>query len=183
MTLFLQDWSQAWQAGPYGLFSRSVWPLVNGLRVLADMSSELGHMGPEDMRSFTLAEMRALMRDQIGFSMIGSGLSLNQSPSPEDQDWEGATEGLEEEDMEEEDMGDEDMEEDDIEEDMEENGEMKGKRSSTSLDGKRPYGFGLGKRSSSGLQHVLEGTDGRDLIKRALYSLNGKRGFLLSRWE
>ena len=66
-------------------------------------------------------------------------------------------------------MGDEDMEEEDIEEDMEEDGELKGKRSSAGLDGKRPYGFGLGKRSSSGLQPVLESAD-----KRALYSLYGK---------
>ena len=186
MTILIQDWNQAWQAGPLGLFTRSIWPLVKGLRVLSDMSSRprgmatVGHMGPEDIRSSTLAEMRSLVRNQIGFSLLGSGFSMNQSISPEDQEVNG---DMEEKDMEEEDIADEDMEEDDIEENSEEDGELKGKRSSASLDGKRPYGFGLGKRSSSVLHPVLEGTDGFNLAKRALYSLHGKRGFLWSRWE
>ena len=135
------------------------------------MSSTLGHMGPKEPNG-------SFMRDQMGFSMVGPVRSLKLPFGPEDEDLEEATEDMTEEDTEEEDTGHED-----IEENMEEDGEVKGKRSSTNLDGKRPYGFGLGKRSSSGLQPVLEGTDRRDLAKRAIYSLYGKRGFLWSRWE
>ena len=132
------------------------------------MSSTLGHIGPKEPNG-------SFMRDQMGFSMVGPVRSLKLPFGPEDEDLEEATEDMTEEDTEEEDTGHED-----IEENMEEDGEVKGKRSSTNLDGKRPYGFGLGKRSSYRLEPSSEGTNRVDLAKRALY---GKRGFLSSRWE
>ena len=123
--------------GSYGILKRSNWPLLNVLWILTHMSSTL-----EDIR------------DQKGFSMIGPVGSLKVPSTPEEEDLEEAPEDMGDEDMEE-----EDMEEDDIEENSEEDGELRSKRSSASLDGKRSYGFGLRKRSSSGLQPVLEGTD------------------------
>ena len=67
-------------------------------------------------------------RDQKGFSMSGPVGSLKLPSTPEEEDLVEASE----------DMGDEDMQEEDIEENSEEDREVRSKRSSADLDGKRP---------------------------------------------